>query len=259
MPRTIVITGASSGIGRALALHVAPQRPVLGLLGRDTARLEQVAAACRALGAEVRIAAIDVRERARLADWLAAFDREHPVDLVVANAGVVAGTTPTGAIEPADDGYAVIETNVLGVLNTVQPLLPAMMARRRGQIAIVSSIAAFVPLADSPSYSASKAAVRNYGLSLRALLAPHGIGVSVICPGYIDTPMMRRETGKKPFVVAPERAAVLIAQGLERNRAVIAFPRLFAWSARIHGLLPDRLQRRLSQSFRFTVSDSPPD
>ena len=167
--QTILITGASSGIGEALALAYAGAGTTLGLLGRNAERLESVAARCRERGATVRTAAIDVRARAELKAWIEAFDREHPVDLLVANAGVMAGTPPGGDIERADTAAALIETNVGGVLNTVQPLLPPMMARGRGQIAIVGSLAGFIPLPDAPSYSASKSAVLSYGLSLRAL------------------------------------------------------------------------------------------
>lgn len=253
--QNILITGASSGIGRALALRHARDGATLALLGRNAGRLEDVAAECRKLGATVEVAAMDVRDRPRMLEWIAAFDRAHPIDLLFANAGVMEGTPREGTIEASDAAYALIETNIGGVLNTVQPVLPGMMQRSRGQIAIVSSIAAFVPLADSPSYCASKAAVLSYGLSLRTLLAPHGIRISVICPGYITTPMMLREQGPKPFEMAPEKAVEIIRRGLERDRAVIAFPWLFALVTRINGLLPDRLRRRLLRDFRFTVSD----
>lgn len=251
----ILITGASSGIGRALALHYARDGVTLGLLGRIAAPLESVADECRTLGAVVETGTIDVRERTRMLDWIAAFDRAHGIDLLFANAGVMEGTPRDGEIESADTAFALIETNIGGVLNTVQPALPGMMARGRGQIAIVSSIAAFVPLGNSPSYCASKAAVLSYGLSLRTLLAKRGIRINVICPGYITTPMMLRESGPKPFKMAPERAVEIIRRGLGRDRAVIAFPRLFAFVTRICGLLPDRLRRRLLREFRFTVSD----
>jgi len=256
MPRAVLITGASSGIGKALALYYAGDGARLALIGRDGGRLETVAQECRKLGASVDCAAMDVRSRAELAEWITAFDRAAPIDLLIANAGLMAGTPPAGGIEPPDAGLRVMETNVLGVLNTVQPLLGPMMARGRGQIAIVSSIAAFLPLPDAPSYSASKSAVLNYGLSLRALLAPHGIAVSVVCPGYVDTPMMQRESGAKPFKMSSDRAAALIGAGLDRNRAVIAFPPLMAWATRLHGVLPDPLRRLLLRRARFSVDDN---
>lgn len=253
--RTILITGASRGIGRALALRYAQEQGVLGLVGRDQLSLERVASECRKIGAAVQTGLIDVRRRAALAEWIMDFDRRTPVDLVIANAGTMAGTPPTGHVEPPDDGYSLIETNVLGVLNTLQPLISVMVSRRRGQIAVMSSIAAFVPLPDAPSYSASKSAVLSYGLSLRTLLAPHGINVSVICPGYIMTPMMQRESGRKPFVMAPEMAAELIYRALKRNRAVVAFPRMFALATQLTGLCPDPVRRWLLQRSRFTVSE----
>ena len=253
--QTILITGASSGIGEALALAYAGAGTTLGLLGRNAERLESVAARCRERGATVRTAAIDVRARGELKAWIEAFDREHPVDLLVANAGVMAGTPPGGDIERADTAAALIETNVGGVLNTVQPLLPPMMARGRGQIAIVGSLAGFIPLPDAPSYSASKSAVLSYGLSLRALLAPRGIRVSVICPGYIETPMTAREIGPHPFKMSAGRAAGKIRRGLQRDRAVIAFPLLLALATRFGSLMPDPLRRGLLSRFRFSVAE----
>ena len=255
MARTIVITGASSGIGEALALRYAGAGARLGLLGRNRARLEQVCVACRRLGADVRTGAIDIRARAEIGAWLKDFDDTAPVDLVIANAGVMAGRPPGADIEPSDAGHAVVETNVLGVLNTVQPLLPKMIARGRGQIGIVGSLAGFVPLPDSPSYCASKSAVLAYGLSLRGLLRPHGIGVSVICPGYISTPMSRQESGWKPLEMSPERAAALVDRGLSRNQATIAFPFLMALLSRLGGVLPDHMRRWTIRPFRFTVQN----
>lgn len=254
MARTIVITGASSGLGRSLALRYSGKDTILGLLGRDQKRLQTVADECRTRGAEVHLGLLDVRDRKGMLRWLSDLDRIAPVDVVIANAGIMAGTPPNGEIEPPDAGYAVLETNLLGMLNTVQPLLSGMMSRRRGQIAIIGSIAGFLPLPDCPSYSASKSAALTYGLSLRTLLEPYGIGVSVICPGYVTTPMTLRESGRKPFLMSADRAAELIVAGLTRNRAVIAFPYLYALATRLHGLMPDRLRRWLLAGSRFTVS-----
>jgi short-subunit dehydrogenase len=255
MPQTIVITGASSGIGEALALHYAQAGAWLGLIGRSQTRLERVAEQCRHRGAEVKLGIVDVRARAEMRDWLEAFDDDHPVELLVANAGVMAGRPMDGILEPPDVAHTLIETNVLGTLNAVQPLLPRMIARDGGQIAIVSSIAAFIPLPDAPSYGASKVATLSYGLALRSLLASQGIKVSVVCPGYVRTPMMAQESGPKPGAIEPAAAARLIARGLERDKPVITFPFLFSLMTRIGGLLPDRLRRRTQEPYRFTVAE----
>jgi len=241
-PSTVVITGASSGIGRSLALEYAAPGIVIGLVGRDAGRLEQVAVECRARGAEVTIGLIDVRDRTALASWLGDFHRSHPVDLVVANAGVLV-RMPGGEVEPADDAFGLMQINVLGVLNTVQPVIPLMRERHRGQLALVASVAAFTPLPHSPSYSASKAAVLNYGLSLRAVLAGHGIRVSVICCGFVETPMIADIRDPKPFNMSSEKAAERIRRGLANDRAVIMFPLFFALMSRLDGLLPDRVRR----------------
>jgi short-subunit dehydrogenase len=254
MSRRILITGASSGLGRALALHYARSGARLAITGRNAERLSAVAAECIALGSDVVTKVVDVRDRAEMTTWIAALDRDAPIDLVIANAGVMSGTPPAGDIEPPDAAYALMETNVLGVLNTVQPLLAPMMARKRGQIAIMSSLAAFIPLPDSPSYCASKSAILSYGLALRTFLHPHGVKVSVICPGYIKTPMSARESANKPQLMSPEAAAEIAAKGIERDKSVIAFPRTFGMLTRLHGMLPDAMRRWLMRWARFTVS-----
>jgi short-subunit dehydrogenase len=256
MSRTVIISGASSGIGSALALRYAATGVSLGLLGRDCNRLDRVAAACRDAGAKVETAQIDVRSRREMAEWLETFDSATPVDLLIANAGVMEGTPPGGDIEPADSSYALMQTNVLGVLNTVQPLLPRMMVRGRGQVAIISSLAGFIPLRDAPSYCASKSAVLAYGLSLRDLLRAHGIGVSVVCPGYVTTPMSQREIGDKPFEVSAEQAVEIIVRGLQRDKALIVFPFWLALATRIGALLPHWLRERVTRASRFQVDSA---
>lgn len=250
--RTVVITGASSGIGKALALRYARDKATLGLIGRSGDRLAKVAQACRALGANVQVGVLDVRSRSDMKRWLEDFDSDTAIDIMIANAGVMTGRTGNSDLEPSAASYEVMETNILGVLNAVQPIIPAMRARGYGQIGILSSLAAFIPLPDAPSYCGSKSAVHSYGLALRGALRQWGIGVSVICPGYVETAMMAQETGPKPFAMAAEQAAEVIVRGLHKNRPVIAFPRLFALATYIAGLLPDGIRRWITP--RFTVA-----
>jgi short-subunit dehydrogenase len=220
---SIVITGASSGIGEALALDYARPGAALALTGRDAGRLEAVAAACRAKGAVVVAGTIDVADRAALAAWLTGFDDSHPVDLVIANAGISIDKDNSSL-----DDFALIRktfaVNVDGVFNTVEPLMTRLMARRHGQIAIVSSLASFIGLPYSASYNASKAAVRVWGESIRYVLKKSGIGVSVVCPGFVVSRITANAPFPMPFLMSAERASGIIRRGLARNHARIAFP-----------------------------------
>jgi short-subunit dehydrogenase len=221
-PRSILITGGSSGVGKALALAYAREGVSLRLGGRDAGRLAAVTAVCQAEGAAVDATSIDVTDADGMARWIAECDDRQPLDLVVANAGVSAGTGGTG--ESAEQIRRIFRVNVDGVLNTVLPIVPRMIARRRGQIAIMSSLAAFRGMPGAPAYSAGKAAVKVFGEALRGDLARHGVSVTVICPGYIETPMTARNRFPMPFLMSAERGARIIVRGLARNRARIAFP-----------------------------------
>jgi short-subunit dehydrogenase len=260
MTKVVVITGASSGIGKELALRYAREHAVLGLIGRDPARLEAVAEQCRSLGADVQTGRIDVRNGAELAEWLVGFDTAHPVDLLIANAGVAAGTQESGAHETADLAALQVETNLAGALNAVHPLLPRMLARSRGQIALMSSIAALVPLQDSPSYGATKAAILYYGQAMREALRGSGVGMSVICSGFFTSGAMAGNyRGWRPLEMSAQAAAERVARGLVSDRAVIAFPWLLAFGARIAGIMPAPLRRPFLIPFRFAIDREPGD
>jgi short-subunit dehydrogenase len=221
--RHIVITGASSGIGEALAVDYAAPGVALGLTGRNRERVGAVADACRARGATVLADTIDSADRMAMANWLAAFDEIHPVDLLIANAGVSLSQNDP-ALESFDAVRRTFTTNLDGVLNTVEPLVGGMISRRQGQIGVMSSLAAFFGRPMSASYSASKAAVRVWGESIRFPLAKDNVGVSVICPGYVESRMSASLVGAKPFLVSADRASRLIRHGLAHNKARIAFP-----------------------------------
>jgi short-subunit dehydrogenase len=237
--RCIVITGASSGIGEALALDYAAPGIALGLSGRDGGRLSKIAQACRARGAAVRADTVDATDRAAMAKWLAAFDEAHPVDLLIANAGVSLSQNDP-ALEAFDTVRRTMAINFDGVLNTVEPLVGRMAARRQGQIGLMSSLAGFFGRPVSASYSASKAAVRVWGESIRFPLAKDNVGVSVICPGYVESRMSDGLTGAKPFLMRASRASQIIRRGLAHNHARIAFPLPLKAAVWLGNLLPRR-------------------
>ncbi|HKV16749.1 MAG TPA: SDR family NAD(P)-dependent oxidoreductase [Reyranella sp.] len=241
---SIVITGASSGIGEALARDYAAPGIALALNGRDGTRLQVVAEACRAKGATVDARQIDVTDRAALGEWLMAFDDAHPVDLLIANAGVSIDKDNSSL-----DDFSIIRRtmaiNLEGTLNTAEPLIGRMIGRKHGQIAVVSSLAGFIGLPYSASYNASKAAVRVWGESVRYALKKSGVGVSVICPGFVATRMTAKAPFPMPFLMTAERASAIIRRGLGRNKARIAFP--FGTKAAVWfgGVLPGNWTARL--------------
>jgi len=246
---SILITGGSSGIGEALALHYAAPGVALVLTGRNAERLDAVAQACREKGASVETHAVDVTDRAALADAIIQTDSANPITLVIANAGISGGTGGKQEGESADQARRIFNINVTGVLNTLDPLIPRMAARAKGQIAIMSSLASFRGWPGAPAYSASKAAVRVYGEALRGALFQTGIKVSVICPGFVESRMTAANGFSMPFLMSAERAASIIASGLARNRARIAFPLPTYAGVLAMSLLPggwvEAVQRRL--------------
>jgi NAD(P)-dependent dehydrogenase (short-subunit alcohol dehydrogenase family) len=244
---SILITGASSGLGAGLALAFAAPGVTLHLSGRDGSRLEEVARLCRNKGAQAYASLVDVTDATATARWVEASENLRPLDLVIANAGISAGTGGGG--ETAEQMQRIFATNVDGVFNTVMPALPFLQARGRGQIGIMSSLAGFRGMPGAPAYCASKAALRVWGESLRGELAPLGIGVSVICPGFVETPMTAVNRFSMPFLMKPQQASAIMARGLRANRGRIAFPWPMHLMARIAFCLPsawmDRIAARL--------------
>lgn len=246
-PSTVVITGASGGIGQALALVYAAPGRTLHLFGRDETRLRAAAVRAEAAGAAVRTHRADVADATAMEEALTAIDAATPIDLLIANAGISAGTGGIG--ENAAQTRAIFAVNLSGVLNTVLPVLPAMRARKGGQIAIVSSVAGFRGMAGAPAYCASKAAVRAWGEGLRAEAAADGVAVNVVCPGFVRTAMTGANGFPMPFLIEPERAARIVRDGLARNRGRITFPWPMAVLGWLLRALPDSwlnaLARRL--------------
>lgn len=255
IPKTIIITGASRGLGAALARGWAAPGVLLGLIGRDAVALAEIATACEARGATTRIAVLDVRDDSALAALVLSWDDAAPVDLVVANAGITSGTRPDGAPEGHSAASRVLAVNLQGAVNLVEPLLPRMLARGHGRIALVASVAAFRGLPDSPAYCASKAGLWAYGESLRAALGPRGVGVTNIAPGFFDSAMSRRFQGRHPFKLSTEAAAARIVAAIARDAGRCIFPRRMGFSLRLLELLPAGLADRATRLFRFKVTE----
>jgi NAD(P)-dependent dehydrogenase (short-subunit alcohol dehydrogenase family) len=234
-PRTVLITGATGGIGTALALSYASSGRTL-ILHR---------------GARVISVTFDLRDSRATAEQLRQLSRNECPDLLIVNAGItrMIGREEDG--EPLEGALDVLAVNLEGALATVAGVLPEMRLRGYGQIAFISSLAAYYGLPRTPAYSASKAALKVYGEALRAWLAPEGVAVNVVLPGFVDTPMTDSLKGPKPSTMSAQRAALLIRRGLERNRARVAFPRALAWGMPWLSILPAGLSERIMRALGF--------
>ena len=248
-PKSILITGASAGIGESLALHYAQPGVTLFLGGRDEARLSAVAEACREKGAEAFTWVGNVTDADAMEGWVFESNAKVPLNLVIANAGIAAGSATVRGLH--DAATRAFEINVNGVFNTVHPALTVMADRplpvADAQIAIVSSVMGYIGTARSPAYSSSKGALKSYGEGLRGAFKGVGIGVTVICPGYVITPMMGPNAADYPFAMEADKAASVIARGLARNKARVTFPWQVRFLARFAMNLPGFLMDRVNQ------------
>ena len=253
---SILITGASSGIGRALALAYAAPGVHLALLGRDAARLAEAAEAVRAKGAGVTTGAVDVRDRGAMADWILAAHRERPFDLVIANAGITTGLGPNDLTEDPEAVRAIIATNLLGPLNTVEPLIGPLCARGSGHLAFVGSLAGLRGLPYSPAYCTTKAGLHAYAESIRPRLEAKGVLVTLIVAGMVKTPLNDSISAMKPGEISDVQAAALIKRGLDNGKATIGFPTFLYLAVLLGRFLPARLYDRIMSRVSVNVPET---
>lgn len=223
--KTIFLTGAASGIGQALAFTLAQKGTRLVLVDLQSAGLEATASLCRTMGADVHTAVCDVSSLAAMRQLKARLpSRFQTVDLVIANAGISL-ITSAEAFDP-EQNERIIRTNYTGTVNAVSLFLPEMVARKSGHIAAVSSLAGYRGLPGSACYGASKAAQSIFLEGLRVDLRPHGVKVSCIYPGFVDTPINAPlvDLYKLPHMLTAEDAAQRIVSGLAHGHSKIAFP-----------------------------------
>ena len=240
-----IITGASTGIGHSLAVELGRRGYQLALVARRGDLLETLAAELRAKGTRVATAACDVADADALRDAVTRTSEElgGAFQLAIANAGV----SIPGHATKFDLGEAsqTIRVNVLGVMNLFDAVVPAMVERNGGRFVGVASVAGLRGLPTAAPYSASKAAVQAFLESSRVELAPYGVGVTIVNPGFVATPMVEKNRFRMPFLMQPEDAAVIIADGIERGARLVEFPRPMSLLMRLVRLLPDALYDRV--------------
>ena len=236
--KTILITGASSGIGAALARAEARAGVTLLLWGRNAARLEEVAQACRARGAEAKSELFDLSDSAGFAPRLAAADAATPIDLAIFNAGL-GGTAPDDAVtEGPEIARAIAEVNFVAPVVGAHLIAAAMARRGGGQIVLIGSISESYPLPMAPTYAATKAGLKMFAEALRLRLAKHRVVVTLVSPGFIDTPMSQQVTQPKPFLIGADAAARIISRRIARGDAAIVVPWQFRVIRAATNLLP---------------------
>jgi len=240
--RTIFITGASSGIGAALAAHYAADGARLGLAARRRDEMEKLAAT---LGTTSSIHVVDVADPAAVRAAAQDFIARHGIpDIVIANAGISIGTLG-GDAEDVPVIERVMRTNVVGLAASLQPFVEPMRARGHGTLVGIASVAGFRGLPGSGAYSASKAAAISYLESLRLELRKSGVRVVTICPGFIDTPMTRVNRYRMPFILSAEEGARRIARKIDSGQSLAVVPWQMAIVGSLMRAMPNWLYDRL--------------
>ncbi|MGA9045998.1 SDR family NAD(P)-dependent oxidoreductase [Sulfuricurvum sp.] len=248
----IVITGASSGLGEALALYYASNENQLVLIARREERLADVAARCRKKGAEVETILADVNDFGRMQE-IGRGVSEKGVDRIILNAGVSVGHS--GGVTPFEDFERLFKTNFLSVHALLEPIIPKLMEKKSGEIVFISSLASLLTMPTSIAYSSSKRALNAYAEGLHYQLKAYGISVMTIMPGFIDSEMTQKNRFKMPFFMTTEVGIRRITDAIKRKKIRYAFPFRFALMIRIVSTLPQSLRDKIVHFTNFKKGD----
>jgi NAD(P)-dependent dehydrogenase (short-subunit alcohol dehydrogenase family) len=237
------VTGASSGIGRGVALELARRGYRVHATARRAAELEALSAEASGLPGSIVAAPADVTDRAGMADLVSSIERDGPIALAILNAGGSFGDPPG---DFGGEGFMkTMALNVQGVVNSLNPALNAMRARKRGQIAIVGSLAGYGGVPGSGAYGPSKAAVIWLAEAMKLAADPHNVTIQIINPGFVKTPMTAKNNFPMPFLMECDAACRRLCDGLERGGFEIRFPTRLALFARAINMLPYALYFRV--------------
>ncbi|HUE84155.1 MAG TPA: SDR family NAD(P)-dependent oxidoreductase [Pyrinomonadaceae bacterium] len=248
--KVVLITGASSGIGRGVATQVARHGAKLGLVARRAAALEELVSELKKNGAQAVALPADVQDYDSLTTAVINLRRElGPVDVLIANAGIGATTDPT-ELKPAEVAH-VINVNVLGAVNSVAAVVPGMVEKGSGHLVVISSLAAYRGLPKSAAYCASKAGVSAFFESLRLDLEPRGIDVTIIHPGFIKTALTEGRQARMPYLMELDDAVLKIVHAVEKRRKSYAFPWQLASIVRAAMVMPNSMYDWISRRNSF--------
>jgi len=244
----IVITGASSGLGEAMALHYAAKGTSLVLIARREERLEHVAKQCRTKGASVETLVADVNDFDRMRE-VGIQLVQTDIDRIILNAGISIGHLD--GVTPFEDFNRLFRTNFLSIHALLEPILPKLIEQKSGEIVFISSLASLITMPTSVAYSTSKRALNSYAEGLRYQLYGYGIDVITVLPGFIDSEMTQKNRFKMPFFLSTEMGVKKIAYAIERKKRFYPFPLRFYLIIRIILLLPQFLRDRIVNFTNF--------
>jgi len=249
--KVVFLTGASSGIGEGLALAIAQQGAILGLLARREDLLANLAARCEAVGGKARTFPCDVTDSDAVhaaADKLR--DEFGHIDILICNAGISGNDPETRNYDPAGVGR-VIGVNLMGAVNAIHAVVPQMLERGSGQLVAISSLAGIRGLRKSAAYSASKAAMTAFFESVRLDVQNQGIAVTIIQPGFIKTPLTAGRTHRMPYLMELDDAIPLFLNAIERKKKFASFPWQLSWLVRAEKIFPAWLYDRIAGRARY--------
>ncbi|HEV8158203.1 MAG TPA: SDR family NAD(P)-dependent oxidoreductase [Pyrinomonadaceae bacterium] len=249
--KVVFLTGASSGIGEALALEIAKRGATLGLLARREDLLKELVEKCERNGSRARYFAVDVTDANAVAEAAKILrNKFDKIDVLIANAGIGGNNSETRNFNPQAVAQ-VININLLGAVNAVSAVLPAMLENKSGQLVAISSLAGFRGLPKSAAYSASKAGMTAFFESVRLDVQTKGVAVTIIQPGFIKTPLTSGRNNKMPFLMELEDAIPLFLRAIEKRKKFAAFPWQLATFVRLGKILPAWLYDRIAGRAQF--------